>query len=129
MSVESLLNEIQDRANRATQGPWEAGGMDSGHSKYSVEAWVTTEKFGDQICSMDGLTRSQNEKDAKDDGEADAWFIAHSRTDVPKLTASLKAILKLHTPSQEDGTCVICKTDVYPCATVKIMVDYLATED
>ncbi len=129
MSVEKYLNEIQERASRATPGPWEAGGMDSGHSKYSMEAWVTTKKMGDQICSMDGLTRSQNEKEAKDDGEADAWFIAHARTDIPNLVVPLKEILELHAPSPDGKTCVACKTAIYPCATIKIMLAYLATED
>jgi hypothetical protein len=46
----------------------------------------------DLICDMNGLSRSGNEKHAKDSGSADAWFIAHARTDVPELVAEVRRL-------------------------------------
>ena len=50
-----------------------------------MSRWIVAGDYGDTICDMDGLARSDNEKLAKDDGGADAWFIAHAREDVPYL--------------------------------------------
>lgn len=66
------LDEIQARADAATGGPWEHvgsyGRIVSGHV---------------QVCRAYG-----------DDGTAtpDAEFIAHARTDVPRLVAALRAV-------------------------------------
>jgi hypothetical protein len=71
------------------------GGMDSGHSKYAHDWWVVAGDKGDTVCSMDGLTRSQNEELAQDDGNSDAWFIVNARTDVPDLVAEVRRLRAL----------------------------------
>lgn len=83
--IAERLDAIQTRLDAATPGPWVHGGMDSMHSKYEVARWVTTADVGDTICDMDGLARSQNERHAKDDGGADAEFIAAAPSDVAFL--------------------------------------------
>ena len=65
------LEEIRSRAEKATEGPWELRGGGE---------WI--HPFGIEVGPMD-------------EGEipvADAEFIAHSRTDVPKLVAALEAV-------------------------------------
>ena len=83
------LAAIRARAEAATKGPWEVCAFDSGHSKFEMSVSVITESAGDRICDMDGLGRTWNEIDARDDGMADAEFIAHAREDIPALLAEL----------------------------------------
>lgn len=89
------LDQIKARAGAATKGPWEVCAFDSGHSEFEMSVSVITASAGDRICDMDGLGRTLNEIDARDDGVADAEFIAHARTDVPALVAALRAVLDL----------------------------------
>jgi hypothetical protein len=91
MTNPSKLDEIEVRASKATEGPWEVGGMDSGHSAFEMSIWVTTGN-GDSICDMDGQVRALNVAPPNDDGLADADFIAHAREDVPRLVAALRAV-------------------------------------
>lgn len=86
------LDQIKARAGAATKGPWEVCAFDSGHSEFEMSVSVITASAGDRICDMDGLGRTLNEIDARDDGVADAEFIAHARTDVPALEAALRAV-------------------------------------
>lgn len=89
------LDEIDKYASEATVGPWEVDGMDSGHSRYGMDLWITAGDAGDQVCSMDGLARAGNEKVARDDGGSDAWFIVNARTDVPELVAEVRRLQKI----------------------------------
>ena len=89
------LGQIRARAGAATKGPWEVCAFDSGHSKFEMSVSVITASAGDRICDMDGLGRTLNEIDARDDGMADAEFIAHARTDVPALEAAVRAALAI----------------------------------
>lgn len=89
------LDEIEKYASEATEGPWEVDGLDSGHSKFGMELWITAGDTGDQVCSMDGLARAGNEKVARDDGGSDAWFIVNARTDVPDLVAEVRRLQKI----------------------------------
>jgi len=95
MTNPSTLDEIEARASAATEGPWEVGGMDSGHSAFEMSIWVTTGN-GDSICDMDGQVRALNVAPPNDDGLADAEFIAHAREDVPTLVAALRAVEAVH---------------------------------
>ena len=74
------LDEIEARANAATEGPWELLGG------------------GEYVSGPDILV-------APDDGgvtSADAEFIAHARQDVPAFVAALRAVLELHAPTPSD---------------------------
>ena len=81
MTAADRLNEIEARANAATEGPWFVSEEDG-------SVWVDR---GDG--NTDGLT-----------GELAPWatheadFIAAARTYVPALVAALRAVLDLHRP-------------------------------
>jgi hypothetical protein len=108
--------------------------MDAGHSRYEMNHWVTTVR-GDVICDMDGLSRSRNELEAKDDGGADAEFIANAPTDQAKLIAAVEGVLGLHkpvdpSPSQPWVTCAGCTNgNCYPCPTVRALTRALEGRD
>ncbi|WP_430754636.1 hypothetical protein [Micrococcus luteus] len=103
------LNEIEARANAATEGPWEAS-MDrvehAGDSEYAVAYDVAREE--------------------------DAEFIAHARTDVPALVAALRAVLELHKHHAGRGGehCGRCFPDEWgwPCATVAAIRQHLGED-
>ena len=75
MSVWDRLDEIQARADKATEGPWEADHSEENNSAVKPVGadWIDGVAFA-------GL-------------EADAEFIAHARTDVPRLVAAIQAVL------------------------------------
>ena len=91
------LNEIEARANAATEGPWEA--------------------HGSLITSLTGPGGEVAEASGQD-----TEFIAHARTDVPDMAAALRAVLKLHKHHAGRGGehCGRCFPDEWgwPCATV-----------
>jgi len=119
----TVLAEIEGRAEGATGGPWEAFSMDSGHSRYEMSRGVITPDVGDSICDMDGLARASNERHAKDDGAADAAFIAHARTDVPAMAKALRAVLALaDDPIETDDRRVIYVSDMLTAITAALSV-------
>ena len=73
-----LLDEIQDRADRATGGPW------SWASRVTVD--------GDSWAVFDGGDHALASN--SDGWSADASFIAHARDDVPRLVAALRGVLR-----------------------------------
>ena len=77
------LNEIEARANAATEGPWEA--------------------HGSLITSLTGPGGEVAEASGQD-----TEFIAHSRTDVPDMAAALRAVLDLHAPDYTYPDCPKC---------------------
>ena len=108
------LDEIKARAAAATEGPWVNDSTEIGRpfpGTDTIDVWVA------ESChpNGDGI-----------DGEADAEFIAHARTDVPRLVAALESVLELHQPYITRSawqTCNECWNSgtaeiVYPCPTV-----------
>ena len=83
MSAIDRLDEIEARANAATEGPWVTGGTD-----LAGEVYFGTYADPDDPTEpgvMLGVTGTQE----------DAALIAHARTDVPALVAALRAVLDL----------------------------------
>lgn len=83
---EDEINEIEARANAASDAPWKTCGASDGKCSCG-------NVFGDNgaayLCSMTTV----NEADpAYTDGQRikNATFIAHARTDIPKLIAALR---------------------------------------
>lgn len=102
------LDEIKARAEAGTSGLW-------------VNPHGAMEKYGYEfINSPSGIVAS------KIDNHANAEFIAHARTDVPRLVAALESVLELHKEVQwaeSWPTCLHCNDGegsplAYPCLTV-----------
>ena len=89
MNAADRLNEIEARANAATEGPWapdEYTEVDP-DGFYELARVIAPDPDGDDWCAIGvvhtGILRP------------DAEFIAHARTDVPALVAALRAVLEL----------------------------------
>ena len=113
------LNEIEARANAATEGPWEA--------------------HGSLITS---LTAGPGGEVAEASGQ-DTEFIAHSRTDVPALVAALYEVLDQHQrvvlPTylpigrmEDVSICGVCTVEGepadWPCPTVETIRQHLGDD-
>ena len=108
------LNEIEARANAATEGPW-MGVCDS-------------DGYLGRVIGPDGFGIAEDFRD-----DADAEFIAAARTNVPRLVDALQAVLELHKPgrtfhghgfSQPLCTCGAAM----PCATVTAIRQHLGDD-
>ena len=117
------LNEIEDRANAATEGPWEAG-----------ERRVFT-LDGAPVISDDVVHYGHGMAGEGVCHEEDAEFIAHARADVPALVAALRAVLALHTAEHVEGRwlCGHCfgwdsEPVPYPCPTVEAIRRHLGDD-
>lgn len=127
MTAADRLDEIEARANAATEGPWFVS---------DDAVWVDRGEG-----NADGITGPLAPWCF---GEAD--FIAHSRTDVPwlieqvrKRDAALQAVLDLHAPEPYCGntdhdpnlcpcSIMVCADeyeDTYPCPTVRAIDEAL----
>lgn len=91
----TTLDEIQARADVATQGPWHTRHCPpcTELGRLEVNIWDTTGNF---------LITSWCDED--DDPGPDAEFIAHAREDVPRLVAALKAVEAVEAPTGDDYT-------------------------
>ena len=116
------LDEIEARANAATEGPWEVGDryhcvaadtcdcrQDYGPliDTYQHPEWGTMHVHRtDEPWWHDGVlyrpAGGSPGEVCRDTASADAEFIAHARTDVPALVAALRAVLELHAPTPSD---------------------------
>lgn len=93
-----ILDEIQARADAATEGPWEADcGTISQHWS-RPEPWQTVVST-DVAC----MAYCYGGSAAGVEREADAAFIAAARTDLPRLVAALRAVLEVHRGAQYLG--------------------------
>ena len=88
MSISDRLDQIEARADAATEGPWE---------KRTVNGWGMVVSY-----STDAMIQLVAEFRHKERDLNDAEFIAHARTDVPELVeavrrrdAALRAVLDL----------------------------------
>ena len=123
-----LLGEIQDRADRATEGPWEA---------YSVPASRREAGY-----SAVGVSDTEVQVTQDVGGWLDADFIAHAREDVPRLVTALRAVLGAHTPIEVEPSETLCrecsfrlpsgrylgKLSEWPCPTVRAITEALGVE-
>ena len=119
------LNEIEARANAATEGPWMGIRYPDG--------------FLGRVIGGNGFGVAEDFPD-----DADAKFISHARTDVPWLLEQVKlrdkaleAVLEMHElaqpitaafGTQEGGDyCRTCVED-WPCATVETIRRHLGDD-
>ena len=112
------LNEIEARANAATEGPWEWEGEAKAEWEIGANSLVPSRRPDDPVLYGYGYDASGIEVKTP----ADAELIAHARTDVPDMAAALRAVLKLHKHHAGRGGehCGRCFPDEWgwPCATV-----------
>ena len=92
------LDEIRDRADNATEGPWRSREVDDFHD----EMPDAIEVLGPGPSTVTMV--STRDWDSDDDPEmiANAEFIAHARTDVPALVAALRGVKKLLAEYEKD---------------------------
>lgn len=126
------LDEIEARANRASQAPWETSeAVDEteygSYTAYGVEPIAPLEWFSDSDMAHVALEPMEEE---------DAKFIAAARTDVPNLVAEVRrlqgqiaAVRELHRDDGR-GNCEVCMDFVtqgtyesayYPCETIQAL--------
>ena len=117
MTIETRLAEIRARVENATEGPWSVYRGDR------IGTYVTRPDLAG-VAREWSLTWS----------DADAEFIAASRTDLPALLAAVEAVRELHA-ADEDGDCAECirraqgrGDQSYPCPTVRAITDALEVE-
>ena len=121
------LNEIEARANAATEGPWAS--VINDRRMYHV---VTD---NEEFCQTYGPELYDSQGFFSDD---DTEFIAHARTDVPDMSAALRAVLKLHKEDVHgwgpgESFCTECQQGYgllvpYPCPTVAAIRRHLGDD-
>lgn len=99
MSATDRLDEIQQRADKATEGQWEArhrADLDWLSRSPAVDS--DGHEPGSSVGLADAVDPLWGSLWPSRNANADAEFIAHARTDVPALVAALRAVLDLHAP-------------------------------
>ena len=152
------LNEIEARANAASPGPWEAGDryycqasdkcdcrQDYGPliDTYQHPAWGTMHVHrADEPWWHDGVlyrpAGGAPGEVCRDTTTTDTEFIAHARTDVPDMSAALRAVLKLHKEDVHgwgpgESFCTECQQGYgllvpYPCPTVAAIRQHIGDD-
>lgn len=126
MTIDTRLAEIRARVDAATEGPWEV---------------IPT--VGNAVVADDGDGYWTDVAD-RIETEADAEFIAASRTDLPALLAAVEAVRALHMPVEVEPSetiCAGCSTlrgqgetaryfpfTEYPCPTAQALTAALEVE-
>ena len=136
------LNEIEARANAATEGPWEWEGEAEAEWEIGANSLVPSRRPDDPVLYGYGYDASGIEVK----NPADAEFIAHARADVPDMAAALRAVLEIHQDGGESqgytdtGTydfmphcCTECGSlgeygVPWPCATVTAIRQHIGDD-
>ena len=134
------LDEIEARANAATEGPWEWEGEAKGEWEIGANSLVPSRRPDDPVLYGYGYDASGIEVK----NPADAEFIAHARTDVPALLDALEKVLRLHPRvvvlhadpefgrMEDDAICGACIVNHepadWPCPTVEAITTALEGE-
>lgn len=122
----TTLDEISERASRATQGPWKLWCMQ-----------VVTDPAGNSEID-DAQLIAHTADPHRGLQTFNAEFIAHAREDIPKLIAALRAVEAVHTKncftSNAGGCrhgdncdlsyCGSCSED-WPCPTIRAIREAL----
>ena len=119
MTAADRLDEIEARADAATDGPWETRLFDGLPGKKVVGKREPSDLGRGPIVLMQPIFCTEQSAD-------NAEFIAHARTDVPALVAALRAVLNRHRRREAyDGNldyCVVCVHTYgadWPCPDVR----------
>jgi hypothetical protein len=128
------LNAIRERINAATEGPWEVDADDARQ--------IRTAGDGYWVASMRAIYNDEGSDESVRISNAE--FIAHARTDLPRLLDAVEKVLELHTPEpcewchtqdpngceHRPAWCEFCTVEniivtAYPCATRKAITTAL----
>ncbi|QIK83003.1 hypothetical protein [Sanguibacter sp. HDW7] len=114
------LADITQRAEDATEGPWEADGRTVNQCVGQWAEVVSTEVSCGSYC-YGGTGRGV-------ESASDAEFIAHARTDVPALSAAIRDVLALHSPVYRPfpPICDRCR-QAFPCDTYTAITAHIDT--
>ncbi len=85
--IETILSEIEQRAEKATPGPWTAIHGDS------YDAYPHISAAGHHFIAYDATQQDPPVREERFDYpglDADAELIAHARTDIPRLLKALR---------------------------------------
>lgn len=118
------IQEIRDRVDKATPGPWTAEDANPHKPHKRFAFYIPEIMSAPSMPQYDGLT------------EEDAAFIAHSRTDVPRLIGLVGEMAKVLEAAREEVRDALlcsnsiecgespCCTAITPCAGVQIDAVY-----
>ena len=113
------LDEIEARANAATEGPWEWEGEAKAEWEIGANSLVPSRRPDDPVLYGYGYDASGIEVKTP----ADAEFIAHARQDMPALVAVARYALSQHSKDEAHNECGHCADsygeDGWPCSTVR----------
>ena len=136
------LNEIEARANAATEGPWAPWLDQDGtpHMNGMLMVGNAAAVIPEGVSWIEGVDVNPI---AHTYTPEDRAFIAASRTNVPALVNALEAVLKLHVRAEcptcgsrdgegnefhkcdDDAYCEECDLEGYPCPTVEAITTAL----
>ena len=133
LSTTDELAAMRARVDEATDGPWSASGEYAG-------SWEVTYTWrpGTELEECSRVLDVSDRFDACGN-QGDAEFVAHARTDVPRLLDAVEAVLAMHEPVSRHlvngGTFDECSYCVdpqdntwrldYPCPTVQAITSAL----
>ena len=129
-STTDELAEIRARVDAATEGPWTASGEYAG-------SWEVTYTWrpGTELAECSRVLDVSDMGDACGN-QGDAEFVAHARTDVPRLLDAVEAVLALHGPMGiRSDKCEQCYdgynncSEKYPCSTVQAITSALGASE
>ena len=114
---EWLIDESEALAAAATQGPWKS-------------SYVRESAYNPSVITADAedVVAARHEQwiaeasPARLNGRADAAFIAHARTALPKRDALLRKVFHLH--ARDGDFCRECRV-AYPCPTIRLVEEGL----
>lgn len=78
------IDDIEHRANAATEGPWVR--VENVHA----ESWVAVQGFEETRPITHDAFRPHFSTSPADYGRANAEFVAHAREDIPRLLAAVR---------------------------------------
>lgn len=109
MSAADHLKSLRERVEAATEGPW--GVLSAGNHRAGA------------VAAQEGVIADTESPSQQDDAE----FIAHARTDLPRLLDAVEKVLELHYAVHWRDLHDTCHEDGcrYPCPTVAAINDAL----
>ena len=94
--ITQALDAMQARCDAATDGPWERE-WDTSDQWWTIHGQPNPAKGDDRMVCPEVATLNHRE-----DWTADAEFIVHARTNLPRLVAALREVLTFATAERDE---------------------------